>query len=1652
MKLSRMGVLFICLMLLVSTNVFSQAFSQSNITFDNNGRWAYGPSYGVATISADIGDGTKEYVFMGNGGYLVMLDADVPGTPVEVAILPLFEPLRSIAVELVGSIIYVYVADDESGLRIISATFAAATYTLAEVGSYNTAGRALDVAISQFGALNDIYFPVDVNTGWLVGFYGTILNTVNGGTNWTAQTSGTNFNLNGVIFDDNNNGWACGNFGTILYTTNGGTNWYPQSSRTQENLLSIHFPSALIGYAVGSAGTIIKTSDGGNTWTAQTSGTTEHLRSVYFVSTTAGWTCGNNGTVLVTADGGTTWTAQTSTVTVNLRGIDFFDATNGWAVGDGGTIIATGDGGTTWAAQTSTTTNNLRSLFFSTVLAGWAVGDNGTILGTADGGTTWAAQTSGTTKHLNAVDWFTGNPDLWAVGDDETIRTTADGGATPWTGQTGLGKTYAFVADGAVTGGSDGHVVVLDVTTRTAPVKVGEDYKVGDATGIAYAANHVYVTYKDNTPLGGQPQPTSNRVGALDVSNPTSIRPAGNTVDTGFTLVGPLDIVIDYANNFLYVADETAFRSIVVTDLANPTFNTTGSGNITTGFTNARGLAYDVGNTNVYVADGSLHQVDVSTPGTPVDNVAGAAVTDGSPWNVALDLVNAYAYVVQGLTGFQNFDISGWAPPTAAFSDLATATPTAPTEGGQARDVVVSGNFAYIADWDDGIRKIDILSTSGTFQQQTAANIVQFSLDRAHGIDVWDDGGTTKICVASGSEGLQIFTDGLVLDNPNSRIPTGGRAWAVDVVGDYAYIADGTGNGDGAFRVIDLNTRAVVGNFTSFNLASTTGTHNAWDVKVVGTRAFVAVQQKGVWILNVANPTSPQYLDYIPLAGEVYRLDVDVMGEYAFVADALDGLRIVDVLTTSANYKTVYDYTRAGASARDVQVSGIYAYVAFGTAGLRVYNITDPTNASEIGHFDTGDDAYGVALQSHKIYVADDEDGLYMLQNTLSVPTYFTGVVNPTGRSIPVIIESITLAGDDTIQPGDEIGIYDGDLLVGSAVYTGAAVTQITVWLKYEDPFSSNPPLPGAVTGNNMIFRIWNKSTNTEVGGFPTYAVGSDGRFSETRLLTVVTQLTGWVLGHFAPVLPTGSYITVTIQDNIFLNDVSITAGTEIGVYDGATCVGAAEYNNGVVTIIVWVAATVNGTPMAGAEPTNNMGFRIWDGTTEYLARPTYDDGAPDKTFGNDVTVIKLEAYTSVTQTITVVRERLNLISFNIDPITTDEKNISSMLSTLDYLQVVQNDAGQYYLPGRTPVINQIGTVDLTRGYQIYYKANPPTPDPATQSIIKNGFRLTPGSLALTNTQFYMIGVPYQNPHFASDVFATLVNPTQHLVVLQDDEGKVWVPQYSINTIDDDNDADSSDDGLRPGKGYKLYVQNTVNFTYPAEAGLRVVTKPVLASGTVRKPFKASEYFDYQETGSPYIVVVKGSKSLLKEGDEIGLFADDVCVGGAVFQGEYPMAIPAWEGFELGDVRMAGFRRGQSIKIRIYSNIDGQVHDVPVEFKDQTSGTYGSGALSALVIGEFEVGKALPTKFGLGRNFPNPFNPETTIPYQIPEKSRVRLTIYNAVGQSIRNLVDLEREAGHYTVKWDGRDSSGTRVSSGIYFVEMRAGSHVQIQKMTLLQ
>jgi hypothetical protein len=96
--------------------------------------------------------------------------------------------------------------------------------------------------------------------------------------------------------------------------------------------------------------------------------------------------------------------------------------------------------------------------------------------------------------------------------------------------------------------------------------------------------------------------------------------------------------------------------------------------------------------------------------------------------------------------------------------------------------------------------------------------------------------------------------------------------------------------------------------------------------------------------------------------------------------------------------------------------------------------------------------------------------------------------------------------------------------------------------------------------------------------------------------------------------------------------------------------------------------------------------------------------------------------------------------------------------------------------------------------------------------------------------------------------------------------------------------------------------------------------------------------------------------------------------------------------------------------------------------------------------------EAIPSRFGITTNYPNPFNPTTTIAFALDRATDIRLEIYNILGQRVKTLASGRYNAGFHTIRWNGTDDAGQIVASGVYFSRLTGDKRQSTRKMMLLR
>ena len=245
-------------------------------------------------------------------------------------------------------------------------------------------------------------------------------------------------------------------------------------------------------------------------------------------------------------------------------------------------------------------------------------------------------------------------------------------------------------------------------------------------------------------------------------------------------------------------------------------------------------------------------------------------------------------------------------------------------------------------------------------------------------------------------------------------------------------------------------------------------------------------------------------------------------------------------------------------------------------------------------------------------------------------------------------------------------------------------------------------------------------------------------------------------------------------------------------------------------------------------------------------------------------------------------------------------------------------------------------------------------------------------------------------------------------------------------------------DAFEGGNGYWLVANQALDFSYnePSRDELsRTIAKQ-------RKlPTVPTEYAYAQSQNQSFFFIKDASINgeVLEDGDWVVAYNGDVIVGARMWNGEYT-DIPAM-GYDANNSNTAGYsEKGSQISFKVYDASEGELVDMTLNDGENvwTNNTMTVVSMSDIVI---------PTEVSLSKAYPNPFNPSTTISYDVPSDMNISLVVYDVRGRMVAELANGMREQGRYDVIWNAENQS-----SGVYFMKLVAGNTMKTQKMMLVK
>lgn len=272
---------------------------------------------------------------------------------------------------------------------------------------------------------------IDNNTGIVVGRFGKVYHTSDGGETWVAQNSASSNDLNGVFMLDESHAWAVGDDGTIVKFD--GSSWTSYGSGETRDVMAVEFIDSDNGWAVGDFGRLYHSSDGGETWSNQNNDAlrTNKYYGVSMISESLGYAAGTSGRIV--KYNGNNWSNESGTGTTDYFAIDFLNEDFGFAVGKQNKIYHFN--GTSWSEHNSGLSGNynLNGVKIIDENLAYVCGNSGTASG--DGlilkydGSSWSIDYQNTDGLVNeafeSIDFYDQNNGL-AVGTGSLIKVLGD--------------------------------------------------------------------------------------------------------------------------------------------------------------------------------------------------------------------------------------------------------------------------------------------------------------------------------------------------------------------------------------------------------------------------------------------------------------------------------------------------------------------------------------------------------------------------------------------------------------------------------------------------------------------------------------------------------------------------------------------------------------------------------------------------------------------------------------------------------------------------------------------------------------------------------------------------------------------------------------------------------------------------------------------------------------------------------------------------------------------------------------------------------------------------------------------------------------------------------------------------------------------------
>ncbi|MBZ0263070.1 T9SS type A sorting domain-containing protein [bacterium] len=979
-----------------------------------------------------------------------------------------------------------------------------------------------------------------------------------------------------------------------------------------------------------------------------------------------------------------------------------------------------------------------------------------------------------------------------------------------------------------------------------------------------------------------------------------------------------------------------------------------------------------------------------------------------------------------------------------------------------------------------------------------------FNITEVARYDYWDSANYVAatgifVYLSTGSTGVRIID----ISNPENLSEIGNiesiyRPTQVYIENNLLYVADHL-NGITVYSLMDPGSPALISRYE--------GEHDIVYFKLFNSIAYVQNDVDVLQIIDFGNPENPDPSGEIEITGQIR--DIEFYEQFAYVFDGrLTILDLSDI--TDPNLIAIVD---SDGSSREGAIYDNYLYQST-TLGVYTVDITNPFSPLRVGFMRTEERLARMIVEGDHLYASDAVGNMkiFSLENPEQIMIshevfaghvtefvlYNNFILSPQGNNGFFLLDLGDLINEElyTINLcgyASTLYQYENYLYVGTRrhpikvydisipaipVELGEIASEISDPATFHQQYGYYPHHQSGIViydFSNPMSPEW--TGEWQLGNYYFYDI--EIVFPYIYILTRDRLIIGDITDPTNPELittrgiPNGA-INITIQgdfayvaastNGMIILDISDPEVPEV-LGEFSTDIDAVEV--GIYENYAFVAYDLTGLFIVDiSEPTNPVEVRHIETPSAYgITIQDHHAFVPHRGLGlyvydiieplNPVLVGLFDAHYSINDVLlsgnyAILPDRWSLDFLDVSLATTANhlevplsanrfelvstpyipfnRNAENIFGDIENLVIAIANNGEFFIPG----FNLDWNIDITNGYQLY------TEDFSAWIPIGQEMDIA-WEYSLQTAQWNWLGHPFTAEVAVEDALAEVA---ESIEIMLDDDGNMWIPNAEpqpVNTLGN----------LEPGEGYYTFVNQDINFHYGLLAELAVWNRLPTASNFIVDQSIQANHSSLKSTGKPYAILVHFDKSLSAMNPAIvELYDGDNLVGCSTFEINGGTVIPlvAWEGDS--ERKLNGFVPGN----QIYAVVKDEAGNIVADNRQQLNNTpkFGDAPYAEIRVTSVESEVAQPTAFTVGKSYPNPFNSQINVPFSLPEKSDVKIALFNVLGQEQYSLAKVF-EPGHHRFSIDSNHLD-SNFGSGIYFLKVQSNGTSHTQKVILLQ